>query len=776
MADERLIARAVEILRRGRFTARHSSEDAAAFLEGFPPYDEMEAEEINEIAPAALARLGAGARPPRRPASSPAADRRQPPPNLLPSAPFRFVVLPDEVAPGTPTRLDEPIEAGCCATIAIEWAAETPLLIGAADPDEDAVVPLRLGSSGADYVIPGATLRGMIRAAVEIVAHGRLGSANLHHRYGLRDFDHPAYAERSPVSRVGEVKAGWLEQSADGQWQITRCAWAHVPIEALLGSRYGRWQGEQPEQWVQCSLTYKYAAVGMERGNTIDFRKTFGFSAPYDENGRRLVTPAGGQQATLVFSGRLPPGGRKRFEYAFFAPVGAPVPVEPEIAAMFERLYSRPSKNRPVPDGSWRDLKPTLESGGRLPVFFVGDLDRQDDRFFFGLTRLFKVPHERSVGEVLALQANHVAPAVAGGDDAVGYDADFVENLFGYVVEPQRSDMPETASRLPPQAVAKKGRIAFSFAHLAPGQSVRLSEPLATIMMAPRASFAPFYLKSGAEKDYSAETPPRLAGRKRYVPRRADGDRMVGALDQIREMGHAQLERVRQSSRSGRVSGDVQTRLRFLLPETEEELLFRSEIRLHNVSAAELGAVLFALTHGGAPEKPYRHMVGRAKPFGAGQLRVVTVRVAVEPNDNKAKEEIKRPEDDEVATPDGRRGFCPQPADGESPAMNASHRPFLDAFVRQMQKVPGLGQFPEVPAVQEFLGACDPAEAARLAPTLDYLPLPAFNEIRRAVKPLRQQHRSLPPGPAVFPGERDGRLLASPVDRRRFWQRGPGKK
>ena len=47
---------------------------------------------------------------------------------------------------------------------------------------------------------------------------------------------------------------------------------------------------------------------------------------------------------------------------------------------------------------------------------------------------------------------------------------------------------------------------------------------------------------------------------------------------------------------------------------------FSSRIRLHNVTAEEIGLVLYALGHGGDPKKPYRHQIGRAKPYGAGEV------------------------------------------------------------------------------------------------------------------------------------------------------------
>lgn len=99
------------------------------------------------------------------------------------------------------------------------------------------VEPVRLGPDG-PWVIPGATIRGLLRHASEIVAHGKLGSANLHHRYGLRDFQHPYYANESAVSDITKVRAGWLhiENSGDRDtWTITPARrWAKVRVEQLV--------------------------------------------------------------------------------------------------------------------------------------------------------------------------------------------------------------------------------------------------------------------------------------------------------------------------------------------------------------------------------------------------------------------------------------------------------------------------------------------------------------------------------------------------------------
>jgi CRISPR-associated protein (TIGR03986 family) len=738
--NEKHVERAIVDLQ-AKFGPQSKVADAVEFLTGFPVFDCMDEEDIEQIAREALKRLGSapqpgtGPRPGPRPGPMPVGRRRRGTTDATPMAPFRFVELPDDVAmplDGETPSLCVPRAGGVSAKIEVEWVAETPLLIG--EEKSGVIEPLTLAG---DYVIPGATFRGLIRAGLEIVAHGRLGAANLHHRYGLRDFDHPAYAERAPVTRVGEVNAGWLVKipdPADDKKKI----WAIAPLgnrwdHVLIDNMRGRAGMADRESWIKKSLLDKYALAGMRRNDgKIDFTRTQKFGTrTSDAFGRRLTIPGGTNDGVLVFSGKLPgSNGNKKYEYVFYGNGGAPVPLTPAAVRLFKLLHCKPSKNKEAPDGSWRDLVDTFEAGLRIPVFYVGDLAAQGRDFAFGLTRLFKVPHERSVGDVLAAQPAHrVKPeAIAGG----AYPADFVENLFGFVVEPDEIGLGE-GDRAATDSVARKGRISFGFGWPVAGGKPTLSKEIRAVMMAPRASYAPFYLRSGAEKDYSAVQSPKLAGRKRYLPRRTDKESLADILAWIETMGQRQIRMIEEQSRRP-VSPDVLTRLQFLVPmQGTSELRFRSEIRLHNVSAEELGAVLFVVTHGGDPAKPYRHMIGRARPFGAGQIRVASARLMVTPNDAAAAVLVRPPEERELADAVGRTGFCPAGDGGTS----ASHLPFVDAFIASMKARGGrLAPFPKVPAVQEWLGTSDP----RLTPKreeFDYMGLKPFAAIRKEVKPVK---------------------------------------
>jgi CRISPR-associated protein (TIGR03986 family) len=790
--NDKLVEEAAGILRRKGVRDTRDIPGAVDLLAGYESFEAMENDELEAYARAALGKVGAapgvgpgaGARPGSRPATGAKGGARPfdiarggTPRELAPyTSPFVFVTLPDQVVPADQARLDILRADGYCATIRYTLEAETPLLVGAeasrSGPDEGIVVPMTMGGTDA-YVIPGATLRGLVRAAVEIVAHGRLGSANLHHRFGIRDFEHPYY---ELVAKVERVKAGWLTGSTDPDGKVTMqivpCDWAHVLIDDMAAAPAFAGRVSRREDWIVKSLTDKYQALGLAPGGgkpiLYDFHETFGYGPPFDDKGRTVRKPMkGGTPGVPVMSGKLPGrGGKKKYEYAFFDRRGArPVPIGDAIVDDFVRMNSKPSKNRPVPDGSWKELKPTFDADRRIPVFYVGDLEAQGPDFFFGLTRMMKLPHRRSVGGVLAASHARHQPAYGQQNDLT-YHADFVEGLFGYVVEPKDIGADQSASSAPP-SIARKGRIAFSFATPKPGFGrARLSDPVVVIQSAPRASFAPFYLQpaqpgaNDGEADYSAEQPPRLAGRKRYRPRDGAAD-ALGRLAKIKAMGERQIEAVRQSSSGRPVSEEVKSRLRFLLPrDAGKPLVFEGEIRLHNVTAAEIGAVLFALTHGGDPAKPYRHMIGRAKPFGAGQMRLRTLDLAAEANDGRA---IPPPAGEELASPDTRTGFCTDKG-------TASLKEFLDAFAAHMSKQPGLDKFPVVPAVLEFLGASEPAVDVSDA-QLDYMGLKAFNELRGTVKPLKAPRGQTPQPPARATAD-DGRLLPAPKQPRKppvFW-------
>ncbi len=749
-----------------------------------------------------------------RPPASPADDRPRPPrgradwpsntgTRVAPDqelliSPYRFIELVDAVAlPPESVRealqranlLSQPLADGFCGEVEVTFAAETPLLIGVEDEIDrkgralPCVVPLSKGS-GPDWWVPGASIRGMMRAATEIVGYGRLEQANRHHVYGLRDFEHPYYNDPDgryggmPVARASAVKGGWLHYGKrhDGTegFSIEPSELAYVAIKDLIDAGCLGTPKPSADVWIELPLVQKYERAKMTAAGRIVFRsKTVSFrDEGTDNQGRRRVQPQMGGllSGTLVFSNQVPRGQRdpkraKKMEYVLLTPPGThelvPVPSDPGGAwDRFELVHTKPGRKAREPDGSWKILEPVVKSGQPIPVFYVGDPKKPDETFAFGLTRLFKIPHRQTLGAMIERLAAHKLVKHRYAE----YVADLVGALFGILHE--AVDLGRDAKEKSDDAVLK-GRIAFSGATI-DRNSARRGDIAETVMSAPRASFAPYYL-SGPIKDWSSDdAKTQIAGRKRYLPRfpTRDLSKAEGAIE-------ARLKRQREALTEGaRANEKTMTRLRFLVPSGGTEIRFTSRIRLHNVTAEEIGLVLATLTHFGDEEKRYRHLLGRAKPFGAGQLRVVEARLAVEANVTDPKRLIRDPNEDELPGHE-REGLCPAPTKEKK---SLSHAPFIDAFVSYMRAQENYDgavraavsrAFPDTPAVRGFLGTSSPDAGAEQLPAEKdtYLrlrmqhpktgrPINPYNELRKATKKPR------PGDPYPAPGH--DRLLAAP--------------
>ncbi len=589
------------------------------------------------------------------------------------TAPYRFTALNGRVSrlpDGGQHDLNDYTGGRVDAVIDVNWSVETPILIGKVKKKndkngKDQVVPLEIGG---DYSIPGASLRGLLRSSLEAIAFGRLFQVNRHRRFALRDFNHDAYGAfiTSAQGKPG-LQAGWLRMGADGP-EITPCHWGFVRISDL----------STDEDWKNKDRAWKYKKAGITWLGAEAFTQpqTYRKTGPHQNRDLYQPDPAG-QEGFAVFAGRAP--GAKMYEYVFFDQPGvSPVPVSATAWRDFEDLNTKPSKNGRDPAGAWAEFhdrnKPVM---GRVPVFYMGDLTRngEDPDFYFGLTRLFRIPHRYKLGDVLQRAGEEHRPAEAV-DGKLVLKPDFIENLFGYVYEPDELEFGHAGLKgdnayTPPDEVARKGRVAFGFAAPAKDSDFTLwpNEPVKTILGTPNPSFAPFYL-AGNEKDYSAPG-ARLAGRKRYIVRKTPQGRR--ATESVKQLLSDQS--------NSKVSDAVHSSLQFLKPGNKG--VFHSRIRMNNVSQAELGAVLWALTFGGNAE--CRHLIGHAKAFGAGQVLVSGLDVHIRGFGEEAKiSQIK------WQSTDGRNG--------------------IDTLLEQFEEaVAGLAKFETVeawrraPEVTEFL-------------------------------------------------------------------------
>ena len=484
------------------------------------------------------------------------------------------------------------------ATLTLDWIPETPFVIGESQQD-GVVAPYRLGKNG-PYAIPGSSIKGMIRSVMEIVCYGRLTQINGHHRYGYRDFS-PDYKGR--MTNEDNIKAGWLS-CENGVWKITPARWYKLEI-AEIAQRFNK----SPNNWVTTQLLDKYRYAGrLLNGQKpiVDFTRESEVAFNIKNKHVATLSGDGNKRGIMVFSGSQPaPKSRssdrkfqKKVEYLFEDIEDAkPEELNEKVFDLFKMNHSKPGKKL-SPEGSWKDLQNTIKDKRRIPVFYCGDLrDQNPGTFYFGLTRLFKIPHRYAVRNVLNRTPAH---DLNRGKTQV---PDIVEALFGFVFE--KDEYPEGFDRS-----AQKGRIAFGFARCKQPPNTIKEKQNTVVMMGPRASFSPFYL-AGEELDYSKEKPV-LAGRKRYPVSYPENE--------LGERANSEIEKKLRNTSSERDNKEMQTQLRYLIP--SPDLRFTGSIRLTNVHPVELGALLWAINFGQADGKiKYRHSLGRGKAFSMGQMR-----------------------------------------------------------------------------------------------------------------------------------------------------------
>lgn len=532
-------------------------------------------------------------------------------------APYNFVPLNAQVL-ATPLEGDPdlatPHEDGLSGELVVEWRVETPLLVGGNDNNS----PFRLDddpTGTGDYAIPGASLRGMVRSVLEIMAFAHLDLFT-DRRFGFRDYEAVRWGDvqRMPgqpqtiVRNGNEIliqvpRAGWLRRDGDN-YRLDACSQEKVPVVALAGTL-----SLTKDDWHCLSLHDRHALLDRH-----------GLTGEIDLG--RISPNLAGVRGTLVVAGLVksvvqrverarqglatpadPNEREKKSETAFLADTGSSWTIGKAAFDAFDAIQVTDGNRRPGPAvENWSYWRPRLVAGERVPVFFRGNPETARNRvpapteFFMALTRLMRVPHAFTIADRLARSQEPLA----------GTALDFVQALFGHVPDAATATLGGKGRQR-----AWRSRVRFGLARLAQGQTARPLGPRRALTMQPRASYWPFHLRpapagGGPERirhpvDWSSQD-SRLAGRKRYPAR-----------------NHANPSLPRAPNQSDEQEND----LVFLDASAGRPLVFRSAIRFHNILPAELGGLVWAIglgNHDPAMTRRRRHMLGRAKAFGYGQL------------------------------------------------------------------------------------------------------------------------------------------------------------
>lgn len=571
------------------------------------------------------------------------------------SAPYNFVPLAETVyCPdwGELVSHDLPFRDGVSGELAFRITAASPLLVGgeqqtASESAPGRVDPFRLPDGR--YGIPGSSLKGMLRAVMEVAGFGRMRMVD-DVRPGLRDIS-TSYVKAAYTDRVRDkVKTGFLRISADSVIEITPCSMARLDHRAA-------------EPYLKCKMPVFPSGKSVAEKYGIwrqhcSRQRTDPDQLSFSIEGNQATTLGQGTSVGMpVFTGQISDSTRpkgKRWDFVFYDErAGERFTVNPLDWSDFLAIHGDGEaeggkrSNLPWP-GYWRER---CRAGQRVPVFYVPD----GDRVRIGLAYMPKLAGDFSVHDMIRhVHAEHLP------DVAKAYAPDLAELIFGTVGGEETP--------------ALRGRVSIESA-LAEGEPKPQAEA-ATILNGPKPSYFPNYLSQRIKdekgqietKTYAtylstAEHPkPTVRGFKRY-PARPDGMVAIQVLS----------EQQKQSNK-------VQVVLNPLPKGTQ----FKGRVVFHNLRPVELGALLWTITWGG--RKDLRHGLGMGKPFGFGQVQLELDhdRCTLLPNDPAA----------------GLKGFD-----------EATVQSFRDEFSTHMQSV--VAGWKGTPQVSNLLAMADPAAAER---------------------------------------------------------------
>ena len=521
----------------------------------------------------------------------------------------RTVVLPDWASQ---VSMEVPFTGAVCGDFDLIIEAVTPLVVGGETqrpPDGvDAPAVKHNFALFGQSSLPGTTIKGMLRAVVEIAGFGKIGTLMDDRRFAVRDLQNPyLYTNHFTDMFKPRSRAGWLEVNrATGEWQLRTCDYSlvrQVDLEKLYAERSGR-----RVNLGQAKLTaeHKYSAwhpVSLDLAfNPDESRKRDDWAKG------RIVSRAdnvgtGRTIGTVVFTGQ--PGNRdprgKRVEFIFHSVDGTVIAVPPEIREDFEHVHR--DANTRAPMGNWAFHRARLLEGQAIPVFWLSDRNNDGQIQAMGLAMMFRLAYARTTRDLASTASQrHIAD-----------DPDLAETIFGYVRE--------TKNDRADQALA--GRVQIEPAQII--NAVSSEAEREEILLSPKPGFYPAYV---AQRHMERNSKPPQVTTGTYL---ADGkSRRFKAYttfmdDQATLRGWKRYpvgDAVRSTPRPDKddpavVSRKVFTKFTPLGAGTR----FRTKVHVHNLRREELGALLWAIWFGD-PNRSYCHSLGLARSLGFGCVRV----------------------------------------------------------------------------------------------------------------------------------------------------------
>lgn len=543
--------------------------------------------------------------------------------NRVAIAPYNFVRLPDKIVPADTQSPSHASYAGLTGRIECTLRTASPTYVRCAlsiDKFEQAEREREqpnpnyadAAKNSPDFfytaipsepVIPGSSLRGMLRALIEIAGFGKMQFVDSQRRFFFR-----AVADNPTTSSIGSaykkivnqpVQAGYLCRDDNG-WHICEA-------EGICGQTFCWYRPDEKGKSILKKL-------GVSLFSDSDFEIKYlpiKFSNPFKSNLRFITENINNpsncpREGTLTYSGNMletnsGPSKSPRHYYCIVFNQGTTrhqidsQAIEDYLSGLTEFQKSEPF-----------DAEKGLLHPGR-PVFFVRPT-KGKEVVYFGQSPNFRIPYRQEQKDAShATSAVDAIPASVRADQPV---LDLAEAIFGYVRSNQANS-------------ALAGRVFFSNAHWSPEHAdddpflIPENEALTPhILSSPKpTTFQHYLVQPDAEKAnlrHYASPDAEIRGHKLYWHQ---GNLATG------EQANSARTHLSASAEKVEASPMQYTQIRPVKTDTA----FTFTLRFENLSEVELGALLWVLEIGGSEQ--YRLKLGMGKPLGMGSIAVETTSV-----------------------------------------------------------------------------------------------------------------------------------------------------
>ncbi|MFY9224931.1 MAG: TIGR03986 family CRISPR-associated RAMP protein [Blastocatellia bacterium] len=474
-------------------------------------------------------------------------------------------------------------------------------------------------------VIPGSSLRGMLRSLLEIVSYGKMDKdkftdKNLIYRavgdtssLGISYRDQTLGSNQANLPNMFyeypslQLKGGYLEGHS-GNWAIRPAtihqgeSFVHVEykdVEKIIGGR-----GRQ--------LIHNIFVQPVSRKNITRSRSNLILNLAITNKVSPTISscPSGMVVAKLIESGHM---SNKHMHCAIYEKdtSASLIPIPREMWQLYEedRDLTRGLKTR------------KLRSTGD-PLFYL--LDQNNNLVFFGPTMLFRLPYKQSIKNFIPAKISQ-SQSIDYADTIFGFVGRVVENLQNN--SNQSSKEKSYASRV----FVTDAKLAKEYSEEQLWLTSKFSElMIPKILASPKPTSFQNYLVQTNNDDKkalnhydSSASETVIRGYKKYWHQNNKTANQIRAKHPSQDptvdlKTASQFENV-NGSWQVRSSSTQHTQFKPLRPEVE----FKFKIHFENLSDKELGAMCWILNPpNNDPSKPCYHHLGMGKPLGMGAVKL----------------------------------------------------------------------------------------------------------------------------------------------------------